>query len=99
MKTMIQLSGAEINYGERQKILSKAKSFARTEKVKSFEINVKKYDTSGKRAKYSIHIKAMTEHGLITAKGDGWQINLAMKDAINRLGKQCEKSNKLLKKA
>ncbi len=119
--------GSRLTEAEKDTITKIAQQFGRTEKIKLLEINVKKYDVKGKRIKYTVQVRADTQHGFLTAsgsnvegrkrdytplitgpefdlptsrvaqkKGQQWQLNLALKKAFKRLGKECERSTRQL---
>ena len=56
--------------------------------ITEFSIHVKKYHKEGNKAKFSVHAKALTGEGEFFAEDFAWELEKAVKGALDKLEKE-----------
>jgi len=96
----VNISGAQkedkfIRYLIDKEIKNEIKKLAKFTSIAHMNVHIKKYRKTGKRIKYSIKARLITERGMFFAESHTWDITKAMKSVLQKLERETiKKKNK-----
>ena len=84
----VDFSGVEIPEDKRTVFQQLLSSSWTSEHLRKVVVNVKAFDETGRRHKYSVSLEAMTDYGQINVDVSHWNFETCLRKTIDRLDKQ-----------